>query len=113
MFEIIENLRAKPERKKKRIAFLISFSFAAIILLIWISVIFPDLTRRERQEENAKNTTPSPASAFSRSMAAGVGDIKQQFKGLIDITSSFSTEPAHFTATSTTDLNYTYSTENE
>ena len=48
MFNALEKLRQKPESVKKQIAFAVALSFAGIIFLVWLTVVYPDL-RKENQ----------------------------------------------------------------
>ena len=127
MFEIIEKLRQKSPRIKKQIAFLTSFSLAGIIFVIWLSVIYPDFRKTQANEQKASSLEPSPISTFGETLGTGISAIKEQFGKLKNGISSFTTDPAHYSATypgaSTTDttmsaatiesLNFTSTTTSE
>ena len=109
MFEIIEKLRQKSPRVKKQIAFLTSFSLAGIIFVIWLSVIFPDFRQTQANEQKVSNLEPSPISTFGQTFGAGISAIKDQFGKLKNGISSFSTDPAYYSA-STSDTTMTAAT---
>ncbi len=97
MFETIEKLRNKPERKKKQIAFTIAFSIAGLIFVVWLSVIYPDFRKTEAQEEEASKLQPSPLSVFGDSVSSGFNAIEDEISGLKETME----EMASSTATST------------
>lgn len=101
MFETIEKLRDKPERSKKRIAFLVSFLFAGIIFVVWLSVIYPDLKRANSQQDVVSKYEPSPLSAFEDSLSNGFVTFGAEIKSLKDSALLFSTQPEYFYATTT------------
>ena len=101
MFETIENLRQKPDRTKKKIAFLISFSIVGVIFAIWLSVIYPDFRKKEIKANNVAKLEPSPISAFTDTISSGISAIGQQFSKIKDIASSFSAVPEYYVSTTT------------
>ena len=106
MFNLIEKLRQKSPRLKKQIAFLTSFSLAGIIFVIWLSIIYPDFRQTQANEQKASSLEPSPISAFGETFSSGISAIKDQFSQLKGAISSFSTDPAHYSA-STSPANMT------
>ncbi len=102
MFDLIERLRQKPEKSKKKIAFLASFFVTGLIFAVWFSVIYPDFSFKQKQKEAAKvvNET-SPAEGFFENILAGFSDVKSQFKDLKTLISSFSTT-THYTSNDST-----------
>ena len=108
MFNLIEKLRQKPPRVKKQVAFLTSLSIAGIIFVVWLSVIYPDFRQRQEREQKVSSLEPSPVSTFGQTFQTGIGAIKDQFEKLKGAISSFSTDPAHYSAT-TSETNMTAS----
>ena len=101
MFNFLEKLRAKPERVKKQMAFLISFLIVGIIFVVWLSVIYPDFRQNQLTEQKVKNFEPNPASSFSATFSSGISAIKEQFNKIKESISSFSTKPAYYSASTT------------
>ena len=98
MFNLIEKLRQKSPRVKKQIAFLMSFSIALIIFVVWFSVIYPDFRQTQAKEQKVSSLEPSPISTFGQTLGTGITAIKEEFKQLKGAISSFSTDPAHYSA---------------
>ncbi|MFZ2522474.1 MAG: hypothetical protein WAX44_00895 [Minisyncoccia bacterium] len=65
MLNLIERLREKPHKIRKKIALLIAVTFSGIILLMWAIVIYPSFREQEKRDIEAINSEPSPLSAFS------------------------------------------------
>lgn len=101
MFDLIEKLRAKPEKVKKRIAFLVSLSVASFIFVVWLTVIYPDFKNRQNQAEKVSKLTPSPISTFSASVSEGLSGIGEEFSKLKAAISSFSISPAYYKSSTT------------
>ena len=80
MFETIERLRQKPERTKKRVAFLVAFCFAGIIFVIWLSVVYPAFRESGQNEQKVSSSEPSPLSTFEDTLSTGFSAITDQFK---------------------------------
>ena len=102
MFNFLENLRAKPDKAKKHIAFLVALLFVGIIFVVWLSVIYPDF--RQRQAETASTAraeSPSPTSSFGSTFFSGISAIRDQVANIKNAVSAFSAGPAHYNATST------------
>ncbi len=91
MFQLIEKLRQKPERTKKRIAFLASFSFSILILGVWFSVIYPDFKFKEKQKQSASVNQASPASSFFGNILEGFSGVKKQLGDVKNLVGSIST----------------------
>ena len=106
MFNLLEKLRQKPAHIKKQVAFLVSFSVAGVIFVVWLSVIYPDFRERQSKEQKISSVEPSPVSSFGQTLTAGISSIKEQFGQLKNAVSSFTADPAHYSA-STTDKNMT------
>ena len=103
MFNYIEQLRKKPERIKKQIAFFVAFLIVGIIFVIWLSVIYPQVMGSKKQvAEVSTITEPRPISAFGDTFFAGLSAISEQFSKIKEAISSFSTLPVYYSATSTT-----------
>ena len=79
MFELIEKLRQKSDRTKKQIAFLVAISFAGIIFVIWLGVVYPDFRNNQLQEQKVSSLEPSPLSNFGVTLSAGFSGIIEQF----------------------------------
>ena len=52
MFDLIEKLRAKPDKTKRRIAFLVAFFIAGIIFIVWLGVVYPNFRNKQAKEDN-------------------------------------------------------------
>lgn len=77
MFDFIEKLRQKPEKTKRRIVFLTSFSIVGIIFVIWLSVVFSDF----RKEDNLSNDPArgsSPLTSLSNFFSNSVSSIGEE-----------------------------------
>ena len=109
MFNFLEKLRQKPPHIRKQIAFLVAFSIAGIIFVIWLSVIYPDFRQKQDQEEKISQLEPSPVSSFGQTLTSGISAIKEQFGQLKSAVSSFTTDQTHYSAPAT-DTNMTAST---
>lgn len=99
MLNYIEKLRQKPEKTKTFIAFSASLFFAGTILLIWITVVFPDIRQDQAVKDRIASIEPSPFSAFFGNIANGFSGIKNQF----DNTKEKITAAVVFTSTTTTE----------
>ena len=91
MFELIEKLRAKPDRTKKQIAFCISLLLAGIIFVIWLTIIYPDFRGKQTKEKTVSSSEPSPFSNFADTFSSGISAIGEQFNKIKESISSFST----------------------
>lgn len=60
MFELIEKLRTKPEKYRRRVAFGASAFITAILFSVWTSVLYPGNQGQilAQQEENPKGDSP-------------------------------------------------------
>ena len=103
MFQLIEKLRHKPNSTKKQIAFLVALSFAGIIFIVWLSVVYPDFRQSQEAEQRVADLTPSPISGFMASITTGFSAIGEQIAKMKDTMTSFSIDPAYYSATSTTE----------
>lgn len=105
MFEIIDNLRQKPDRSKKRIAFLVSFSFCLIIFVVWLTVIYPDFKRRQERKTASSISTSTPIDTFTSIFSEGFSKVGSQIneakKTIQEVVSS--STPYYYKATSTTE----------
>jgi hypothetical protein len=99
MLDFLENLRNKPARLKKQIAFLVALTLAGVIFVIWLSVIYPNW--RADQVTTPTPTEPSPLSLFSTKFSAGLSAVSDQFSKIKDVISSFSTSPTFYVSSST------------
>ena len=80
MFEIIENIRQKSDREKKRIAFLTSLLFSVIIFAIWISVWYPDWKNHETfSNRYAEPSSLAPLSSISSLFSSGFSEVQANF----------------------------------
>ncbi len=78
MFEIIEKIRRKPESSKNKIAFLTSFTVSGFIFVIWLTVIYPDLSFVEKQKQVASAGEAGVFSSFVENVKQGFVGIKQE-----------------------------------
>ena len=101
MFELLEKIRQKPERTKKQIAFLTSFFVAGLIFVVWLSVIYPNWLSTKTKEEKVVVTEPSPISTLGNMFSTTFSAIDEQFANIKQAVSSFTTEPAYYSATGT------------
>ena|SRR3989344_6245925 len=111
MFEIIENLRQKPDGTKKRIAFLTSFFFSGLILVVWLSVIYPDFRQTQKKVEEVSKNSPSPISTFGDTVAEGFSKVGSEWGRMKEAMSAFSAGSTYYTATSSTSVSPTNLTE--
>ncbi len=75
----LENLRAKPEHVRKRIAFWSSFGITAIIFMFWLGSFSATVTTPNGAVADAVSKAGSPGS----SLIAGVGDFFIDVKEMI------------------------------
>jgi len=101
MFEYLEQLRQKPKGVRKRVAFLVSLSFAGFILLIWTTVVYPDFSLRREKQGNIVSTQPSPFSTFTGALSNGASAITSQFDEVKQLIKSTSTPEFNQIATTT------------
>ncbi len=101
MFQFIDNLRQKPDKTKKQVAFLVAFFITGIIFVVWLSVIYPNFKNQENKEAVASSTESSPFSTFSSTFGSGFKALGEQFGELKDTISSITAEPAYYVSTST------------
>lgn len=80
MFEIIENLRAKPNHIKKQIAFLIALTLTGIIFVIWLTTFSPESQMPDLA--STAQTSSSPLSNFSVIFSKGITHMKGQITNL-------------------------------
>ena len=102
MFELIERLRRKPDRTKKQVAFLTAFFVAGVIFVIWLSVIYPDFRKRQKNIDRVANLEPSPLGTLGETFRTGFSAIGEQFTSLKESVSSLTTSPVYYSTTSTT-----------
>jgi len=70
MFNFIEKLRQKPDKTKKKVAFLSALFLCGIIFVVWLSVIFPGF-----REDQAKKQAV-------QKLEAGLSTMKDQYTEL-------------------------------
>ena len=75
----LENLRAKPEHVRKRIAFWSSFGVTAVIFMFWLSAFSITSSATQGAVATAVAKTSSPGS----SLIAGVGSFFTDVKDMI------------------------------
>jgi hypothetical protein len=116
MFEYLEKLRAKPPKTKKKVAFLVSFSLAGIIFVVWLTIIFPDFKQTQDKIDNGSSTSTSPFSHFKEMFSNSFYEASDNFKNAKETVSSIGKTPelnatttattTNTTATSTGRINY-------
>jgi hypothetical protein len=99
MFEFLEKLRQKPENVKKRIAFLTAFSFAGIIFVVWLSIVYPDLKNSNPDKNSSKESEPTPLSALGENISAGFSSISGEFGEIKNMIGGFVQNTSEFVAT--------------
>lgn len=67
----IENLRARPEHVRRRVAFWYSFGATALIFVLWLAAFGPVRQNTQSTIANAVKDTSTPA----QSLIAGVGSL--------------------------------------
>ncbi len=113
MFNTLEKIRQKPERTKKRIALITSLVLVAVIVAVWFTVIYPDLKEENAQEEKLKNLEKSPTASFIETFSNGFSAIGSEFGKLKDRISSFTTSSVYYSATTSTEIVNSTSTEDD
>ena len=106
MFDFIERLRQKSDGSKKKIAFLTSFSLAGLIFVVWLSVIYPDFSFKEKQKQTATAHDTGVFSSFLANMSEGFKGVKDQFNAAKEAVSSLSTSTHYRTETDTTEADF-------
>ena len=64
MPDLIENLRKKPERERRRITVLVSLGITAIIFLVWLSIVWNGFKRDVKEEEDTRQERGPISSLF-------------------------------------------------
>ena len=108
MFDLLEKLRQKPEGTRHTIAFAMAFFVSAIILVVWLTVIYPDWSNSQSLQAKVVAKSPSPWSAFIDNISNGASAIGSQIGAIKGVISSFSsTTPVYYSATSTDNMSVT------
>ncbi len=112
MFDLIENLRQKPDRVKKKIAFSISFSFCLVVFVVWLTVIYPDFKDKQKRKSASSISSSTPvdtlASVFTSSFSKINNQVKQAKQTIQEALSS--STPFYYQATGTvSDTDFTKS----
>ncbi len=98
MFEFIERLRQKSDKTKKRIAFLSAFCFVGLILVMWLTIVYPDFSFVQKQKQTASVGDTGMFDSFFANITEGFGGIKNQIQSMKDMFYSVSTS-THYTLT--------------
>ena len=101
MFNTLEKLRQKPESVKKQIAFAVALSFAGIIFLVWLTVVYPDLRKEKTQNDKLNNLEKIPVTSFTETFSGRFSGIVGEFKKVKELISSFKIGPEYYRATTT------------
>ena len=101
MFDFLEKLRAKPEKIKKQISFLVAFAFAGLVFVVWLSVVYPKFSQKETSSKKEAVSQGSPLSSLTETFSSGFSALSEQFSQLKNAVSSFSSPTADVPATST------------
>lgn len=101
MFEYLEQLRQKPKGVRKRVAFLVSFSFAGLILLVWTTVVYPNFSSKQEKQGKVTSSQPSPFSTFAGAISNGASAITSQLEEVRELAQATSTPQSVETATTT------------
>lgn len=78
MIEYIEKMRARPEHVRRRFAFIVSFSFTAIIFLGWMASYG---LKSSPVLADKSSKVDSPMSSMTASVIGIYGDIKSMIFG--------------------------------
>ncbi len=79
MFDLIEHLRGKPEKYRKRFSLAVAFFATAVIFAVWASVLFPAGQSRivaRAQPEREVQKADSPIATIRKSTAQAFSAIK-------------------------------------
>ncbi len=101
MLNLIERLRDKPDKKKKQIAFLVSFFLAGIIFVVWLTVIFPDFRKKQTEADEISRTEQGPTSSLANIFSVARESIDGQFGKIRDFVSNLSSNETYYVSTST------------
>ena len=103
MFELIEKLRQKPEGAKKRIAFFTSFFISLTIFIVWLSVIYPDVSNK-KVVENSVISSSTPVDNLYSLFSEGFSEVKNKISELASVVSSISSStPMYYESTTNTE----------
>ena len=100
MFELIEKLRAKTDKTKKRVAFSVAGSIAGVIFVVWLSVMIPGFNSGGQQTK-VLGVEPSPISTFGEVLYDSFSAIGEQFVKIKEVFSSVSNNSSYYSATTT------------
>ena len=88
MFNYIEKLRQKNDKVKNRIAFMVSFTFAGIIIFIWITAIYPNIQKQKEINDRISAIEPSPFSTFFSIFSQGSSVVNEQISKIKEASTS-------------------------
>ena len=75
----LENLRAKPDHKKKQFAFWTSFGFTAILFIFWVSTFNIGTGLSGSTVATAVNKAETPSQSLVASVGSIFGTVKDYF----------------------------------
>ncbi|MEI6843461.1 MAG: hypothetical protein WCK48_03065 [bacterium] len=87
--ELLENIKQKPAKTKKMIAFLCALTFAGLIFVVWLSVLYPDWKASQTNEAKVTAKEPSPLSTFSDMISGSLRGISGEVKNISTAISAF------------------------
>lgn len=96
MFNYLEKLRQKPEHTKTLIAFSGSLFVAGCILLVWLTIVFPNILEDNKIRDKVLSNEPSPLSSFFENINSGFSSIMGQFSEVKAKISDFSSSTQHY-----------------
>ncbi len=104
MFNFLDKIRKKPARVKKQIAFFTAFSFAGIIFVVWLSVIYPDFVDTQEKQSKISSIQANPTDNFTSFFSQGMTGIKDQYQKLKEAMTAFSSGPTYYSASSSPEI---------
>ncbi len=108
MLDFLDNIRNKPTRAKKRIAFFSAFAFTSIIFIFWFVAIYPSFKEQNDLEKKVNDLDSSPMESVGSVFSDNFSKIKDQFGKIKEIGNSFTKEVEYYTANATTTDNVNF-----
>lgn len=101
MFELIDQIRQKPENVKNRVAFITALTFALILLAIWFLLVLPGIKDREIDKSLAEKEKiiVSPTEGLTANVSSGWSGIKNNLSVFKENITSFISGVEYYTAT--------------
>ncbi len=113
MFQYIDNLRQKPDKQKKRVAFSLAFIFCLVIFAFWYFTVIPDFKKQAEVDKKEEKLNNGPTTSFMSVFSGKIGEMQDQLAKIKDFAGSFSTGSDYYISTSTATTTESFNQEIE